>query len=199
MTDPSTVSLLEPLRELSLLDAEQFAEIERDLGRRFPDPQALARELLQRGWLTAYQLDQLFQGRGKELRLGSYVLLDRIGEGGMGAVYKARHRKMDRLVALKVIRKELLAKPEAVKRFEREVRAAARLTHPNIVAAYDAGQAGDTHFFAMEYVEGIDLHKRVSEKGPLAAAQACDCIRQAGARSGARPGAGSGASRHQAA
>ena len=97
----------------------------------------------------------------------------------MGAVFKARHLKMNRLVALKVIRKELLANPDAIQRFEREVQAAAQLSHPNVVAAYDAAQVGDTHFFAMEYVEGTDLNKLVNDKGPLPVEQACDCIRQA--------------------
>src|SRR5262245_60690164 len=75
-----------------------------------------------------------------------YEILERLGSGGMGTVYKARHRLMDRVVALKVINPALVGWPEAVRRFRQEIRAAARLTHPNIVAAYDAEQAGDTHF-----------------------------------------------------
>src|SRR5262249_29436912 len=75
-----------------------------------------------------------------------YHILELLGAGGMGAVFKAKHRLMDRLVALKVIRKSLTDRPEAVERFRQEVKAAARLTHPNIVTAYDAEQAGDVHF-----------------------------------------------------
>src|SRR5262249_37272907 len=77
-----------------------------------------------------------------------------VGQGGMGAVYKAEHRRMERLVALKVINPGLVAKPAAVERFQQEVRAAAKLHHPNIVTAHDADQAGGLHFLVMEYVAG---------------------------------------------
>ncbi|HZT81193.1 MAG TPA: serine/threonine-protein kinase, partial [Gemmataceae bacterium] len=126
-----------------------------------------------------FQINQLFLGRGPELVVGSYVLLERLGEGGMGQVFKARHRLLGRVVALKIIRKEWLARPEVVRRFHREIQAAAQLSHPNIVLAYDADQVGDAHFFAMEYVEGADLSKLVRQRGPLPAAEACDYVRQA--------------------
>src|SRR5262249_48065049 len=109
-----------------------------------------------------------------------YEILECLGEGGMGRVFKARHRRLHRLVALKVIRNERLANPEAVRRFQREARVAARLTHPNIVAVHDAGQDGDAHFLVMEYVEGIDLEHLVRTGGPLPVHQACDYMRQAG-------------------
>jgi serine/threonine protein kinase len=101
-----------------------------------------------------------------------------IGVGGMGAVFKAEHQLMERPVALKVINRDLLGNPAALERFRREVKAAARLAHPNIVTAHDADQAGDTHFLVMEYVEGISLGRLVAEKGPLPVAQACDYVRQ---------------------
>ena len=97
----------------------------------------------------------------------------------MGDVYKARHRKMERTVALKVINRGLVQKGEAVDRFHREVKAAAQLSHPNIVTAYDAGQAGDFHFMVMEYVDGVDLSQTVKDRGALPIAEACDYIRQA--------------------
>jgi serine/threonine protein kinase len=108
-----------------------------------------------------------------------YRVLELIGAGGMGAVYKAEHQLMERRVALKVIRRELVDKPAAVERFRREVRAAARLTHPNIVTAHDAEQAGDAHFLVMEYVEGISLANLVKQKGRLAVSEACEFVRQA--------------------
>jgi serine/threonine protein kinase len=111
--------------------------------------------------------------------LADYEVLEELGRGGMGIVYKARHLGLNRTVALKVIRKERLANPEAVRRFRREAQAAARLTHPNIVLIYDSDQAGDTHFLAMEYVEGVTLQRLVEQVGPLPIAQACDYIRQA--------------------
>ena len=91
-----------------------------------------------------------------------YRIVKRLGTGGMGTVYLAEHRLMDRSVALKVIRRDLLGNEVSVERFRREVRAAARLAlHPNIVAAYDAEQAGDSHFLVMEFVEGVDLARLV--------------------------------------
>src|SRR5262249_22157520 len=86
-----------------------------------------------------------------------YEILEKLGQGGMGVVYKARHRLMNRIVALKVLRPRLLRRPASVERFLREFKNAGQLTHPNIVHAYDAEQAGQTHFLAMEYVPGISL------------------------------------------
>jgi uncharacterized protein (TIGR03067 family) len=108
-----------------------------------------------------------------------YRIVGRIGQGGMGSVYRAEHRLMDRTVAVKLINPHLVRHPQAVERFRREVRAAARLSHPNIVAAYDAEQAGDAHFLVMEFVEGTDLDSVVKSRGPLPVAEACECIRQA--------------------
>jgi tRNA A-37 threonylcarbamoyl transferase component Bud32 len=109
-----------------------------------------------------------------------YRILGVLGVGGMGIVYKAEHRLMERPVALKMIDRNLTNKPAVVERFRREVRAAAQLNHPNIVHAYDADQAGEGHFLVMEFVEGTTLARRVEQGGPLAVAEACDYIRQAG-------------------
>ena len=108
-----------------------------------------------------------------------YRVLALIGQGGMGAVYKAEHRLMERTVALKVIKPALFDNPGAVQRFRQEVKAAARLQHPNIVTAHDAGQAGALHFLVMEYVEGRSLAEYLQEKGTLPAAEACEYARQA--------------------
>jgi Protein kinase domain len=113
--------------------------------------------------------------------LGQYDLLEELGAGGMGRVFKARHRLMDRVVALKVLRGSWLGRPEAVGRFRQEIRALARLDHPHIVRAHDADRAGDLHFLVMEYVEGTDLGRRLREQGPLPVAEACACVRQAAA------------------
>jgi serine/threonine protein kinase/HEAT repeat protein len=108
-----------------------------------------------------------------------YEVLELLGRGGMGAVYKARHKVMNRLVALKVVNPDLLLTATGIERFHREVQAAARLAHPNIVIAHDADQAGDTHFLVMEFVAGTDLARYVEKKGPLPVTYACHCIRQA--------------------
>jgi WD40 repeat protein/serine/threonine protein kinase len=108
-----------------------------------------------------------------------YRLLEPLGSGGMGTVYKARHRLMDRVVALKVIHRRLLRHPQAAERFRREAKAAARLDHPNIVTAHDADEAGGCHFLVMEFIEGTSLAAVVAAGGPLGVAAACGCARQA--------------------
>jgi serine/threonine protein kinase/WD40 repeat protein len=108
-----------------------------------------------------------------------YQVLELLGAGGMGAVYRARRKLMERDVAIKVIRPRLVERPSAVERFRREVKAAARLVHPNIVTAYDAEQVGSTHFLVMELVAGKSLAQVVGERGPLPVAEACSYIQQA--------------------
>src|SRR5262245_44315862 len=162
----SAEELQESVRSLHLLDVSQQTEL-LSLRQKFPEPRALAKELLQRDWLTPFQVNQLFQGKGAELNLGVYVLLERLGEGGMGVVYKARHQLMKRSVAIKVIRKDRLVSQDNVQRFYREIRAAGQIQHPNIVMAYDANRAGDVHYLVMEYVDGADLAKAVKKQGPL--------------------------------
>jgi WD40 repeat protein len=108
-----------------------------------------------------------------------YKILRVLGWGGMGVVYEAEHRHMGRKVALKVISQSLVDHPEAVERFTREVHAAAKLNHPNIVTAFDAEQAGSLHLLVMEYVEGQSLAQMVEKKGPLPVAYACHFARQA--------------------
>jgi tRNA A-37 threonylcarbamoyl transferase component Bud32 len=108
-----------------------------------------------------------------------YRIMEFLGSGGMGKVFKAVHRLMQRPVAIKVINRDLVRRPEAVERFRREVKAAARLSHPNIVTAYDAEEAGGTHFLVMEFVEGTNLAREVAGRGPLPVGAACDFTRQA--------------------
>jgi len=178
MSVGSVVNFVEAIRQNRVLEPDRLDELSRLQGS-FPDPRQLAKHLLQRGWLTPYQINQIMAGRGTDLCFGQYVVLERLGEGGMGQVFKARHRRMDRTVALKVIRKDHLNSPDAVKRFRREMQATASLSHPNIVTALDADQVGDQHFFVMEYVEGIDLGSLIKKMGPPPVAQACDYMRQA--------------------
>lgn len=111
---------------------------------------------------------------------GDYELLGLLGEGGMGRVYKARHKLMDRVVAVKLLKRGAFAGADAVQRFQEEVRTAARLTHPNIVGAYDAGLADDgTPFLVMEFVDGMDLARQVRDQGLLAIEEAVRVIVQA--------------------
>jgi formylglycine-generating enzyme required for sulfatase activity/tRNA A-37 threonylcarbamoyl transferase component Bud32 len=175
----STADFLDSLRRLHLLEPGQLDELTGTLQGNNCEPRALAQKLIEKGWLTPYQVNQLLQGRGPRLVLGSYVLLERLGEGGMGEVFKAKNWKLGKVVAIKLIRRERLANETAVRRFHREAKAAAALSHANVVHAYDADQVGDTHIFVMEYVDGIDLNKLVKDQGTLSVDRACDCIRQA--------------------
>jgi tRNA A-37 threonylcarbamoyl transferase component Bud32 len=108
-----------------------------------------------------------------------YRIVRQLGQGGMGAVYEAEHLVMQRSVALKVINRAYTANEAAVERFRREVRAAAKLHHPNIVTAFDAENVGETHFLVMEYVAGESLARVVKERGPLPIQEACDYVQQA--------------------
>ncbi len=179
MTIAAAADLAGILRRYGLLETDQLRELESELLARFAEPRSLARELIQRCWLTPYQINHIFQGRTEELILGQHLLLERLGEGGMGAVFKARHRRLGRIDALKIIRKDRLDNPEAVRRFQREAQAAARLSHPNIVRIFDAGEIHGSHFLVMQYVEGCDLSRLVKQGGPLSIQQACDYVRQA--------------------
>jgi len=143
------------------------------------DVQELANLLASRSLLTPFQIAALSEGRGADLRIGNYDILDRLGAGGMGTVYKARHRRMKRVVALKVLAAKLSKNPVFVKRFQREVETIASLGHPNIVMAYDADEAEVGHFLVMEFVNGLDLAACVEREGPLPLALAVDCILQA--------------------
>jgi len=103
----------------------------------------------------------------KPIRLGKYEVIRHIATGGMGAVYQARDTEQDREVALKILPPELAAKPAMVVRFRREYAAASKLQHENIVALYELGELNQTLYFAMEFVDGIDLHEYVKQQGPL--------------------------------
>jgi serine/threonine protein kinase len=144
-----------------------------------PGTKELPDELIRRAVLTEYQARQILAGNAVELTVARYVILDELGRGGMGAVFRARDTAMDRLVALKLIRADRLANEAAVLRFQQEVRAAARLAHPNIVRAYDAGTDRGRHFLVTELVTGSDLGRELSRRGAFPAGEACECARQA--------------------
>jgi serine/threonine protein kinase len=174
----STRSVIEAIRSLPLLSGDDLEQLTA-LQERCPGPQQLGDELVRGGWLTAFQVGRLLQGRGRELVLGPYVILERLGQGGMGVVYAAWQRDAERQVALKVLLKERLQQRDALRRFRREVQATLRLDHPNIVRMHEARQVRDAHFLVMEYIPGLDLQRLVDQCGALPVARACEIIRQA--------------------
>ena len=112
---------------------------------------------------------------------GEYILLDQLGSGRMGQVFKAKHRTLGRVVALKTLSPEAMRSSQAVARFRRKVKILARLDHPNLVTAYDAGERDGTHYLIMEYVDGQDLAAMVKQYGPLPVGHAVNYIMQAAA------------------
>jgi serine/threonine-protein kinase len=143
------------------------------------DSDELIRELHKQNLLTKFQAQQIAAGKAKALVLGNYLILDKIGAGGMGQVFKAEHRRMKRVVAVKILPPAVTKDAAAVARFQREVEAAAKLRHPNIVAADDAAEANGMHFLVMEYVDGNDLSATVKQDGPLPVNKAVNYILQA--------------------
>lgn len=139
----------------------------------------LAKALVKKGLLTRFQLKRILKGHHHGLVLANNALLEKIGEGGMGIVYRAQHQTMKRIVAVKVLNEKATKDEYISRRFQREVQAAAQLIHPNIVAAFDASEENGCHFLVMEYVEGVDLQTYVEKQGRLSCEKAADIILQA--------------------
>lgn len=174
--------------EKPVITREEFARTLEESGlsnlkemRNVPgsDGALLAQTLVEEGKLTNYQVEALLARRFDDLVMGNYEILDRLGSGGMGAVFKARHKRMKRIVALKVLSKDVARSDTFLQRFQREVETIARLTHANVVMAYDADEAASGPFLVMEFVDGCDLASEVSKVGPLSVADAVDGILQA--------------------
>ena len=170
-------TFVENLVRSGLLEPAAMARLSAE-GPDTEDGLELARFLVRKEMLTRFQAERLLAGRCEGFHLGQYRLLEEIGRGGMGRVYKALHLTMRRIVALKILSAHYTQTEQARELFRREVRAVAKLNHPNIVAAFDANQTGETCFLVMEYVDGLNLAELVRERGPLPIDQACEFIRQ---------------------
>jgi response regulator RpfG family c-di-GMP phosphodiesterase len=195
MTRPNTARLpaagaafLDLAVSSGVIDAEQrdaFLDERADRLREYTTEERVGQALIHAGLLNAYQYERLMTGMTYGLALGNYLVLEEVGRGGMGVVYKAEHRLMKRDVAVKVL--PLVDDcPVAIKqRFFGEMRVLAELSHPNVVLALDAGQVpGQGHdapllYLVTELVDGGDLEKHVLNHGLLGVAQACKYVRQA--------------------
>lgn len=135
--------------------------------------------LTERGTLTEFQKSVLLRQDKSPLYLDRYILLDVLDQGGMGRIYKAVQEIMGRVVALKLLPFQNAYDRERLERFSQEIRTSAKVSHPNVVQAFDANIVNGVPFLVMEYVDGQNLKKLVENKGPLPADEAIDCIRQA--------------------
>src|SRR5437660_4637504 len=171
MPVPATIGeFLEITQKSGIADWERITAsvAERRAAGTLPaDPKELAQALVDEGLLTYFQADQLLQGKWRGFSVGKYKILERIGSGGMGVVYLAEHKLMQRRVAVKVLPVALAEDPWFLEYFYREAQAIAALDHPNIVHAHDIDQDGNLHFLVMEYVDGSSLQAIVSKLGPM--------------------------------
>jgi len=142
-------------------------------------PDALPQAFIDAGLLTHWQVEQLRKGKHRGFMLGKYRLRRLLGAGGMSSVYLAENTTLRQEVAIKVLPVKRVEQSSFLARFEREARTAFRLGHQNLARAFDLDQAGSIHFIVMEYIEGIDLHAKVKQEGPLEIREALELIRQA--------------------
>jgi serine/threonine protein kinase/WD40 repeat protein/tetratricopeptide (TPR) repeat protein len=164
------------LIEIGLIDEKELEAFGVNLGEGVL---GLSRRLIKVGKLTPYQAAAIYQKTSRGLLIGNYLILDKLGQGGMGVVFKATHRRLGRVGALKILPPSFARDQSAVMRFRREVEAAGRVKHPNLVAAVDADEDRGVHFLVMEYVDGRDLDRIVADRGPMPVNEAVDCMIQA--------------------
>lgn len=149
--------------------------------RKPRDAETFAARIVEDGKLTHYQSQVLLQGKGTSLAFGNYVLTQQIGVGASGYVFQAKHKHSGRLVAIKILSKAFAQDEKALKRFQREIEAAGRLAHPNIVQSFDAGELNGQHYLVMEFVDGSDLTTIVKDNGVFTVDAAINTIKQAAA------------------
>lgn len=172
----SAAQLIEFARTSGLVSANELASLRGSIVN-FDTLKArdLVDQLVDRKLITPYQADRLLAGDGQACVLcGRYRIRELLGAGAMGSVFRADDLKLGRQVAIKVLPDHSIADPDAVARFQREALAMARLTHTNIVQAFDAGEDQGKHFLVMECVEGQSVAQLLKERGPLSAARAAD-------------------------
>ncbi|MBM81936.1 MAG: hypothetical protein CMJ78_15290 [Planctomycetaceae bacterium] len=170
-------SFYDTLDVSNLLTAPQLCEVKRRLQSGI-DARSISTWLVEHSILTRWQMQLLLAGRSK-FYLGKYKLIEAVGQGGMGTVFKAEQTAFGRIVAVKLMHREVLKNQAAVDRFLQEIRVVAALNAPNIVAAYDADCVDKKYFLVMEYVEGQDLKTWLKESGTLPVDWACELMRQA--------------------
>lgn len=168
MSSISVDEFLKRVSDTGLLPSTELSALQRDFLSESSslEGDSFARFLVRRKKLSKYQAQAIYQGKERGLVIGKYMLVEEIGGGAMGRVYRAYDRQLKRTVALKRLRSHRRSSDTAVKRFTRESEIVAKLQHPNIVQLYDAGEFGNMHYLVMQYIEGRDLKSLVKEEGP---------------------------------
>jgi len=177
----SIQDLVRNLTESGLLSADEMATVHDSVAA---EPHVntgddLARELVKQKYLTKLQAAAVLKGKTSNLVFGDYIVLEKIGSGGMGQVFKAQHKPTGKNVALKVLSADAVKNKRLIERFKKEAKAVARLKHPNIVRAYEAGKFNRIRYLVMELVEGENMLARVKRKGPLPVDECVACVLQA--------------------
>ncbi len=183
MYDPRASQFWQATIRSGLLDVESLTACwdaiepaKRDVAEHID--RRLARRAVESKLLTFWQAQQLLAGRTSGYRVDRYLLLDLIGQGGMGRVYRARDTRLNRSVALKLLAPERLSNPRAIARFQREARVGAQLQHENLVRIYDFGESNGRYFLVMEFIDGKTIGTLISEQGPMPHPTAARLLRQ---------------------
>ncbi|OWK38201.1 serine/threonine-protein kinase [Fimbriiglobus ruber] len=176
----STADLLDRVRRSGLIPQPELASFVGELGSSSPSvsPPDVLDRLVTARLLTPFQAERIAAGKYKGFRLGSYVILDRIGGGAMGQVYLAEHADMRRMVAIKVMIAPGTDETVTRERFFREARAAAALNHPNIIRLFDLNREGRLLYLVAEYYEGLTLSHLIARAGRMSVGAAVDYARQ---------------------
>ena len=169
---PSPSEVLRRIEESGLLSPDEVHSIQGS-AEKTDDTATLYKTLIDAHGVTPWQIKRLEEGETNlKIEGGRYLLCEKIGQGGMGAVYKARHLRLNRDVALKMIDPQKVSHPNLIARFHREVKIASKLQHEHVVQALDVGEHEGTTFLVLEYVDGCDLAVIVKRDGPLEVGEA---------------------------
>jgi serine/threonine protein kinase len=178
MTTLDATSFLDTLQLSKLVDTEKLNEVMAGFAGNTDDSQEVSQFLISQNIINDFQAKSLLAGKHKGLKIGPYVILKKIGAGGMGVVYLAEHQKMHRKVALKVLPEDRTNDKLALERFYREARSVAELDHPNIVKAHDVNEDAGIHYLVMEYINGITLHRYLEKKGTMSWKMVANVLQQ---------------------
>jgi tetratricopeptide (TPR) repeat protein len=178
MNSDSVADLIDSLWQGHIVEPGLLEELATGGAGRAGSARSIAADLVRRGVLTSFQAEACLAGRGHELAVGPYRLLELVGEGALGRVFRARHAATNRVVALKVFHPRWPADATQAHEFHREAEAAARLSHPHLVSVLDDGTSGGVHYLVMEYLAGIDLSLVLERDRGIGAVQACRYAQQ---------------------